>query len=131
MTDLRDDFDRCWPWLKAGLEYNAFTYNGKLWVTHTKEDVWLRIVNGKAFLWPGEVSAFMTEFYDSPTRLKTHHNWLAGGNKDEIKWMMPTIEEWGRSHGCHRQTGSGRAGWLRIFEGYEEVGRRKQKSLIE
>ncbi len=126
----RADFDRLWPYLRAALERVAFKHNGRVWVSHRKEHVWERIASGKAFLWPGKESAIITEFYVTPTGLKSHHTWLAGGKLEEIVAMMPTIEDWGRKNGCHRQTGSGRAGWLKVFDGYHAIGVRKEKSLI-
>ena len=126
---LQSEFERCWPWIEASLEFGAYKHNGKIWPTHGKKHVWDRIYSGRAFFWPGKDCVFITEFINSPTGLKSHHNWLAGGDLDEIKSMMPVIEAWGKKHGCHRQLGSGRRGWLRAFDGYEEIGVRKQKDL--
>lgn len=99
-------------------------------MTHTKEQVWQRIVSGKTFFWIGKECAILTEFHITPNGIKNHHTWLAGGELEEIVGMMPAIEEWGRKHGCHRQTGSGRRGWLRAFEGYREIGIRKVKDFV-
>jgi len=123
------EFIRCWPWLEASLE-GLTRPNGTVWLPHNKSTIWWRIEQGRAYLWPGEQSVFLTEFYQSPTGLKTHHMWLAGGDLNEIVSMVPTLEDFGRLHGAHRQTGSGRRGWLRKFSGYTEVGVRKQKSLM-
>src|SRR6266550_9294016 len=118
-------------WLKPSLEFGAFRRpDGTLWVTHDFEHLWNRISSGQALFWEGEQAAFVTEVYQSPTGLRSHHMWLAGGDVDEIVSMVPELEQWGREHGCHRQTGSGRRGWLRKFTGYEEMGVRKQKSLL-
>ena len=126
----RAEFERCWPWLRASLEVNAFRHDGKLWFTHNKDHVWERIATGKAIFWPGKECVVITEFYTTPTGLVSHHNWLAGGKLDEIVAMMPAIEDYGRKHGAHRQTGSGRRGWLKAFDGYREIGVRKEKSLL-
>jgi len=129
------EFAFCYnKWLRPSLEAVALkTPQGNLWVTHEFEHVWKRVRGGQALFWRGEECAFVTEVYQSPTGLRSHHNWLAGGTEgglDEIVEGMPQIEGWGREHGCHRQTGSGRRAWLRKFVGYEEIGVRKQKSLL-
>jgi hypothetical protein len=129
-----EDFERCWPWMEASIAAAAFEHNGKLWPTHNKQHVWERLAGGKAYLWPGEESVIVTEFYTAPTGLKSHHTWVAGGelhqSLSEIVGMMPMIEDWGRQHGAHRQTGTGRRGWVKAFTGYVEIGTRKSKSLI-
>jgi len=130
LVALRAEFERCWPWLEASLEFGAFQHNGKPWPTHYKQHVWDRLINGRSFLWPADDCVFITEFNDSPTGLKSHHTWLAGGDLTAIVTMMPEVEDWGRRQGCHRQTGWGRRGWLRAFDGYEEIGVRKAKSLL-
>lgn len=130
LDQARAQFDRLWPHQQAALERAAFKQDGRVWLSHNEGHVWDRIISGRAFLWPGTESVIITEFYTTPTGLKSHHTWLAGGNLEEIVSMMPAIEDWGRKNGCHRQTGSGRRGWLRVFDGYREVGVRKEKSLI-
>lgn len=130
LSTARAEFERCWPWLEASLEFGAFKHGGKIWVSHTKEDVWGRIVSGRCHFWPASESALITEFFTAPTGLKSHHNWLFGGDLSEIVSRMPAVEEFGRKHGAHRETGSGRRGWLRVFDGYKEIGVRKEKALI-
>ena len=128
--NVRDEFNRCWPWLEASLEFAAFKHDGHTWFSHHKEHVWERIIGKKCLFWPRTDSAIITEFYTSPTGLKSHHTWLAGGDLEQIVESMPNIENYGRQLGAHRQTGSGRRGWLRAFEGYQEIGVRKAKALI-
>jgi hypothetical protein len=134
LEELRVEFDRCWPWMQAALLSAAYEHDGKLYPTHGKEDIWERIVTGKAFFWPGNFCVFVTEFIVSPTGLKTHNNWLTGGEENkalaEVRMMVKHVEEWGWSHGCHRQTGSGRHGWVRVFDGYREFATRKEKDLL-
>jgi len=126
----RAEFERCWPWLKGALERMAFKHNGQIWPSHRKEHVWERIAEGKAFLWPGKECAILTEFYVTPTGLKSHHTWLAGGKLEEIVAMTPTIEDYGKEHGAHRQTAMGRYGWVRVLNGYHAVAVRREKSLL-
>src|SRR5215831_11544676 len=117
-----EEFDRCWPWLEASLEFAAFRHKGMMLPTHHKEHVWERIRTKRSMFWPGDDCALVTEFYMTPTSIKSHHTWLAGGDLQAIVAAMPAIEEWGRICECHQQTGSGRRGWLRAFEGYHEIG---------
>lgn len=125
-----EEFERCWPWMEASLAHMAFEHNGKIWPTHRREHLWERIATRRVMFWPGSNFAIITEFHTSPTGLKSHHTWLAGGELEGIVKAMPTIENWGRANDCQRQTGNGRRGWLRAFDGYHEVGVRKAKSLI-
>lgn len=128
--DVRDDFERCWPWLRDSLEFAAFKHNGQVWFSHHKEHVWERIDQKKCIFWPASDSAIVTNIYTSPAGLRDHHTWLAGGDLEQIVERMPRIEDFGRQMGAHRQTGSGRLGWLRAFDGYEKIGVRKAKALI-
>jgi len=125
-----DSFERCWPWLEAALEQAAYVHDGKIYRTHDKLHVWQRIVTGRARLWAGDGAAIVTEFLDHPTGIRSHNNWLAGGELEEIVAMVEKTEQWGFEHGCHRQVGNGRRGWLRKFNGYCEYGVRKQKDLL-
>jgi hypothetical protein len=130
------EFERCWPWLKEALTSGAFVYHGKqVWLTHTKEDVWDRIIDGRCFFWPGENCVFVTEIWTSPTGLKTHNLWLTGGEKGrslrEVISMEAEISKWASQMGCHHQISNGRKGWLRAFPGYRETGVRKSKSLLK
>lgn len=128
---LRSEFERLWPHMEAALEASGIRCpDGKVWLPQTKEDVWERIIWGRCHFWPGEESVIVTEFRTTPTGIKSQHNWLAGGNLEEIVGMMPRIEQWGRECGAHRQTGEGRRGWLRAFKGYREVGVRKEKLFV-
>ena len=133
---VREEFDRCWPWLEAALDTYAFRHEGKVWPTHRKEHVWERIFAGKSIFWPGKKCAIITEIHVSPTGLKTHTTWLTGGipneSLDEIKVLTEVIEDFGRNQGCHRQAGHGRAGWARVLAGYEvRGGIHKFKNLLK
>ena len=73
----------------------------------------------------------VTEVYEHPSGLKSQNNWLAGGNDlAEIAHIVAKAEDWARDRGCHRAIGSGRRGWLGVFDGYTEIGVRKQKDLF-
>ena len=103
--------------------------DGTPWLTHSKEHLLQDILANKKRFWAFPNCAFVTEIHTSPTGLKQQVIWLSGGDLAEIKAMEPTIAEFGRKNGCHRQLGNGREGWLRVFEGYYKVGVRKAKDL--
>lgn len=124
------EFQRCWSWLSASLLEGAFEHDGRKWPTHNARHIWDRIVRGQSFFWPFPNCAFLTYFETSPTGLRSHVTWLAGGSLNEIVEMTPRIERWGWMNGCHRQVGHGRRGWLRALEGYTEFGVKRQKSLM-
>lgn len=125
-----EEFNRCWPWLWASLLEQAFVHNGRKWPSHNRQHVFWRIVHRQLYFWPFPNCAFCTEIRHSPTGLRTHVTWLAGGQRDEIVAMTPAIEAWGWRCGCHRQVGFGRRGWLKALDGYTECGVYRQKSLI-
>jgi hypothetical protein len=118
---VREEFDRCWPWLESSMEFT-----GK---THTKEQVWERIASRKAFFWPNPNSALISEIIQHPSGLRSYNGWLAGGNLEEILQRIPVLEEHGRASGCDRAIVTGRRGWLRVFDGYSEGGTRIYKGL--
>jgi len=105
----RPYFEHCWPWLwKSLCEFGP---------THNKEQVWSRICDDKAFLFPGEESAVLGEFVDHPIGFRSFNYWLQGGSLDELKTMHGGIEAWAQGRGCHRVMGRGRDGWVRTMEG--------------
>ena len=106
----RAEFDRCWPWLWAALcSFDC--------PTHTKEQVWRRLVTGKAFMWPGERSVIIVELVNHPIGYRSCHYWLQGGDLAELKTKHSQIEDWARQTGCAQMTGDGREGWARAMDG--------------
>jgi hypothetical protein len=130
MPANEEEFLRCWPWLKASLEFSAYRHNAIAYPTHEALHVWQRIATGKAKLWALSDSAIITEIIHHPTGLRSQNTWLAGGELGQIAEHMAVVEAWGRANGCHREIGNGRRGWLRVFNGYCEFGVRKQKVLL-
>jgi hypothetical protein len=123
MMLMREQFDRCWPWLEASIECYGHT--------HTKEDIWRLIEKGYVDFWPGEASAWITEFWHHPTGLRTFHVWLAGGDLAEIMARSLELEQFARDHGAQRSIVSARKGWIRVAPpGYREISRRIMKVLI-
>src|SRR6516164_2245446 len=101
LTQLRREFERCWPWLWTSLcEFGP---------THNKEQVWLRICAGTAFLWPGQECVVLGEFVNYPIGFRAFNYWLQGGNLTELRTLHPEIEKWAATR-CHRIEGRGRDG---------------------
>ena len=97
--------------------------------THGEEDIWRLIASGRAQFWPGEASAWLTEFWTAPTGLKTIHGWIAGGDLAEILARCSGLEQYGRQHGAHRAVVTGRKGWIRVNPGYQTLSHRIVKGL--
>lgn len=106
---LRDEFERCWPWLAAALD--------RAGNTHGKEDLWQAIVTERAQFWPGMRCALVTEVVVYP-KLKSVRYWLAGGEMPEILRMQEHIDQWARAQGCVRAEACGRLGWLKALKNW-------------
>lgn len=119
---LQLHFERCWPWLAAALERQPIK-------THEKEHVWQALETGKAQIWPTKNSVCLTEIVKHPTGLTVMHGWLAGGDMDEIKKTVKAIEAHAAKIGCGACSISGRKGWLRAFEGYQDAGTMMVKEI--
>ena len=109
---LRAEFDRCRPWVEAALEYDVGT--------HDVADVWSKIEQGHAQLWPLPNSVLITTIDVYPKR-KALHWWIAGGDLKEIQENEPRVNEWAKRMGCDIAMIGGRKGWLRAVPGYREV----------
>lgn len=81
--------------------------------THTMQDIWDCIKEGKLQFWYGAESIVLTEILQTPQRSILHF-FLIGGSLSELQRMYPDIIEWGKRQGCTRASGTGRAGWQRI-----------------
>src|SRR5262245_3440874 len=103
---IKDEFERCWPWLRESLGFHSVP-------THTKEQVWDRIAARKAFLFPGKECAIVGEFVRWPIGLVDFNYWLQGVKEShgeglkELLSMHANIERWARARGAHRATGRG------------------------
>jgi hypothetical protein len=109
LSELRAEFDRCWPWLEKS--------NKEFGPTHTKEQIWQRIVYGKAFLWPAADAAILGEFIDHPIGIRSFNYWLQGGHLPTLQKMWPGVEDWAIRHGCEWAIGDGREGWTSVMQG--------------
>jgi hypothetical protein len=111
---VRNEFERCWPWLAAALEHAGGT--------HGKEDLWKTIENCSAQLHPLRNGAIVTTIQTHPSGLKDANAWLAGGNLGEIVEVIPLLETWLQSEGCKRVTLTGRKGWMKALPTYKHTG---------
>ena len=111
---MRREFERSWPWLQAAIE----TIGQQ---THTKDHIWQRLETGRAQLWPLPNSAIVTEIVTYDNDVRHLRGWLAGGDLDEIRSLMPSLEEFGRRNGCSKAIIEGRKGWTRALaaQGYD------------
>ena len=120
--NLRDEFERCWPWLaQAVLAYGP---------THNEHHVWEKIEAGEAHLFPMPNAVMVVELKRWPTGYKEAVAWLAGGSLDEIKTFTPQIEKWAKANGCNRAAVvAARRGWQHELSGYRAVGTYLTKDL--
>jgi hypothetical protein len=109
LAEKKADFERCWPWLWVSLcAYGP---------THTKEQLWERIVTGKAYLWSTKGCVIVGELVDHPIGFRSFNYWLQGGDLGELLELHPQIEDWAKAAGCARVIGRGRDGWSRVMNG--------------
>lgn len=101
-----DEWDRCAPYLEPALDGCSL------------EDVHAAIRDGRARLWPLERSAAVTEILRYP-RLRALRVWLAGGDLDELRRNMGTLDAYARACGCDRIEVDARKGWQRVLTDYE------------
>jgi hypothetical protein len=106
MTIAAQEWKRCRHWIEAALVRVT---------THTIEDVEIGLVKGIYVFWPASRSAAITEIHDYP-RAKHMHLFLAGGDLDELRSMVPMWQSWARFNGCSKVTLVGRRGWERALK---------------
>ena len=118
---MRDEFERCWPWLEASLN--------KFGATHNKLQVWDTIRTGRAVLWPNADAVILTNVINHPIGTRSCNVWLQGGDLAELKTMHPAVEQWAREHHCDQMIAWGRDGWVRALDGWQSCGTRRRKLL--
>lgn len=113
MPPVVQELVRCKDWIEMALEYSGGT--------HSYEDVFHGVLEGRYQLWPGRDACAVTEIVVYPMK-KVLHVFLAGGNMDNIVDMQKSAEEWGKNQGCSAMTIAGRKGWSRVLasHGYKE-----------
>lgn len=109
---LREQFNRCRPWLQAALDRDIGT--------HDIDDVWQAIERGEAQFWPLAKSAIVTVVEDYP-KGKALRWWLAGGELAELVPHESIISAWAIGQGCKMAFVGGRRGWVRALPGYHEA----------
>lgn len=103
------EWDRCSPWLEAGLQF----CHGAYLIDDVKHIV---MTDPDTQFWPGKRSAAVSQILHNP-RLTQLHFWLCGGELDEIvDEMFPVAEAWGVTQGCSRFSTAGRQGWRRVLK---------------
>lgn len=113
LVTLRAEFNRCWDWLwKSLCEFGP---------THSKEQVWHRILKNQAYLWPGRRCVILGEIIAHPIGINSFNYWLQGGDENhalaELLSMHAGIEAWAVANGCNVALGSGRKAWSRVMHG--------------
>ncbi len=103
---LAEEFKRHRATLARALEYTGGT--------HTLDDVWEGVLDGRFQLWTGPGSIVVTELLAYP-QCRTLHFFLAAGKMEELTAMYPAILEWGKALGCSKASLAGRPGWTRGF----------------
>ena len=111
MTVAVQEWKRCRHWIEAALERVS---------THTIEDIEQGLAQGIYVFWPASKSVVVTEIHIYP-RAKYMHVFLAGGDLEELKSMVPMLQSWARFNGCSKLTLAGRRGWERALrdQGWE------------
>jgi hypothetical protein len=90
----------------------ALAYTGG---THTLDDVWEGIKEGRLQLWMGPHSVMVTEVQATP-QFRVLHFFLAAGRMEELEVMYPSVMEWGKTEmQCAKASLAGRPGWARSF----------------
>ena len=119
--DVTAEWDRCRPYLEAALAHSHDT---------DLETLWERVQAGEAQFWPAVDSAALTELDSTGRNL---HIRLYGGTLARLREMLPSIEAFGRAHGCTGITLTGRRGWERTAlareRGYNPIATLMRKDL--
>lgn len=77
----------------------------------TEQEVFERLLTGRAHLWCGNKCSGVTEVTDE----NALHVWLAGGSLDGLIAMLPDVEAFAKAMHCASIELTGRKGWQRIF----------------
>lgn len=94
--------------------------------THGPEDVARAVNEGRMQAWTAGDSLVVTEVLQYP-RGSALNVFLAVGNLDEVMSLQPTLEAFGREHGCAVMRMEGRKGWARVLPDY---GWKQDKKVI-
>jgi hypothetical protein len=106
MNQMVNEWTRCRSYIEDALAYVD---------THTIDDVERGIAEGRYVFWPASKSAAITEIHEFP-RTKHMHLFLAGGDLDELRGMVPMFRSWASFNKCSKLTLCGRRGWERALK---------------
>lgn len=86
--------------------------------------------SGQASLYAGRQSAMLVEVVEYP-QWRGLHIFLAGGDLDELRGMLPLLEAAAKSAGCTKIGLTGRPGWVRALKtcGYAHKAAVVEKEL--
>lgn len=89
---------------------------------HTVQDVADMIERGDAKLWVNGDSLVITQVVSYPQD-RTLNFWIASGDLDEVRAMLPQIYEYGYAMGCSHAETTCRRGWARVManDGWQEA----------
>lgn len=100
--------------------------------THSLEDIYKGLAEGRYQLWGGEKSLIVSEIEEYPKR-RICNMFLGSGDLVELDHMRINIERWARLEGCRAVRMYGRPGWLRLYRkmGLEHGGYGVQSVTFE
>ena len=93
--------------------------------TYGPEDVARAVADGRMQAWTAGDSLVVTEVLTFP-KTRALNVFLAVGTLEDVMSLQPTLEEFGRQHGCSVMRMEGRKGWRRVLPDY---GWRENKSV--
>lgn len=105
-SDLVSELARCRRFLEPALAYNGGT--------HGWDDIAAGVEAGKLQLWPAPNGALVTEILKYP-RQRVCNVFLGGGDLEQLKAMVASVEAWAKVQGCGAVTVLGRPGWVRAL----------------
>ena len=99
------------------------------WPDSSVREVLDAVAQGTAQLFEaGPNGVIVTRLIEEPTRLVCLV-WLASGDLDRLLERYADVESWARSHEVDTMRIQGRAGWLRVLDGFSQVGVILEKGL--
>lgn len=121
MRSADPQWERCKPWIEAGLEGSLLKI----------ADIEAMVRDGRMVLWPGRECAIVTEVMTYTGGDKAMQCVSAGGKLEEIASMIGGIEAAARREGCSVTLIEGRAGWSKLLKanGYAQHSVTMRKAL--
>lgn len=93
----------------------------QLHVTHTEDDVIVRLISGEYKLWRNDGAALITAFAQYPQFKAVEIKW-GGGDLSAILEIKPQVEKFARNNGCREVVAGGREGWGKVCNDYTRCG---------